>query len=160
MEYFNQESISLYLKIALFLVFIIPFLYVADASAYVGCSDTGICEFLDIPGICESLDIVDGSRETKHGIPTFSLSERVIYVSLTPPIKSHALIWGHNQQLAFLILRYKDLIYDDLSLSPFFIFPWFWKLILSDSKSFCLGVKRRIFFPFSQLILRTFIIIS
>jgi len=160
MDYFNQESVSLFLKIALFLVFVMPFLYMADASAYARCSDPGICEFLDIPGICESLDLVDISKDSKQGISTFSMPEKLIYTTLRPLIKSCALNDTYNLQLYLSILRYKDLIYNDLILSPFFTPLWFWKLILPDSKPFCFKIKERIFFPFNQSILRTFIIIS
>jgi hypothetical protein len=163
MEYFNQESVSLYLKIAMLLVFVMPFLYMADASAYARCRVSGVYdEFLDIPGICESLDLTDISKEAKQGISTSSIPEKVIYASVHSFLRSFLLNRIHNQQLYLLylsILRYKGLI-DDLIPSPFFTPLWFWKLTLQGSKPFCFENEKQIFFSFSLSILRTSIIIS
>jgi len=161
MEYFNQESVSLYLKIALLLVFVMPFLYMADASAYARCSVTGIYdEFLDIPGICESPDLMEKSIEAKQGISTSSIPEKAIYAPVHSFLRSFLLSRIHNQQLYLSILRYKGLIYDDLIPSPFFTPLWFWKLTLQGSKLFCFENGKQIFFSFSLSILRTSIIIS
>ncbi|MEW5804561.1 MAG: hypothetical protein AB1847_20910 [bacterium] len=153
MAYSNQKSNPLYYGFILVLLCVMPFLYMADASAFAKCSSPGICEFLDIPGNHEFPDLEDGVAVRKN-LPSLPLGWRNpnhLFPKRSDPAIHHA---RHPS-----IPRYKDLMRDLFS-SLYRNHIWFWKRIFPDSRSCRFDSKNRLFSSFNQPILGASIIIS
>lgn len=158
----TQGNITVYLGISLVLIILMPFLYLADASAYAQCSDLGICEFLDIIGTNESFNSGESAEKARWEVPPpFSILDLIHPSLIHPRTPNYELKKHHQQQAYHLVPRYKDdFTGDNIIPSPSFILLWFWKLAPLIAKPGLLKTGEPLFLPFNQTILNTSVIIS
>lgn len=158
----NQENITVYLGISLALIILMPFLYLADGSAYARCSDFGICEFLDVVGMSKSFISIESSPKAQGKIPpSFSILDLINPALIYPRRKNYELKKHLHQQSYHLIPRYKDDLAGGNAIpSPSFSPLWFWKLAYLVAKPGFRKTGKQLFSPFNQFILTTSVIIS